>query len=179
MSRIELAPDWGTAPFLDPALWGRDPLAQSIWGNPPHFAAETFPWNEPTMHRAQIPAANAIGTARSIAKFYSCLAAGGSPILSDHSVLLGRKTVSDGIEELHGWHRRTGVGFELQTEFLHLGPAEDAFGHGGAGGSKHGAWPGHLVGFSYSMNLMREPTSGDIRAHRLLAALHSCLERQI
>jgi CubicO group peptidase (beta-lactamase class C family) len=141
VSRLELAPDWGTAPFLDPALWARDPLAQSIWGNPPHFSPETFPWNERALHAAQIPGANAIGTARSIATFYGCLASGGTPIISESAMTLGRTPVSDGIEELHGWHRRTGVGFELQNEFLHLGPPRDAFGHGGAGGSKHGAWP--------------------------------------
>jgi hypothetical protein len=39
------------------AISSAQKLAQSIWGNPPHFARETFPWNEPAMHRAKIPAA--------------------------------------------------------------------------------------------------------------------------
>jgi hypothetical protein len=52
----------------------------------------------------------------------------------------------------------------------------DAFGHGGAGGSKHGAWPTQRVGYSYAMNLMREPTNGDPRAQTLLTALYACVE---
>jgi CubicO group peptidase (beta-lactamase class C family) len=64
----------------------------------------------------------------------------------------------------------------LQTELRLLGPPEDAFGHTGAGGSCHGAWPEQRIGFSYAMNLMQDPTSGDQRALRLLTALHKSLK---
>ena len=55
-----------------------------------------------------------------------------------------------------------------------LGSPEDAFGHTGCGGSLHGSWPSERVGFSYSMNVLRNET-GDERARRLLAALHKAL----
>jgi CubicO group peptidase (beta-lactamase class C family) len=178
VSKLEFAPDWGSAPFLDPAVWARDPLAQSIWGNPPHFTAEIFPWNWRAWHAAEIPGVNAIGTARSIAAFYGCLAMGGAPILSESAVNLGRSTTADGIDQILCTRRRTGVGFELQSELSRLGPPPEAFGHTGAGGSNHGAWPAQGVGYSYAMNLMRDSTSDDQRAQRLLTALYTSVIQQ-
>ncbi|HTW10176.1 MAG TPA: hypothetical protein VME46_21920, partial [Acidimicrobiales bacterium] len=67
------------------------------------------------------------------------------------------------------------VGFQLQTPDMPLGPVADAFGHGGNGGSLHGCWPGRGLGFSYSMNLMRDLPQ-DPRGLSLLRALHGCLE---
>jgi CubicO group peptidase (beta-lactamase class C family) len=178
MSTLYLASNWGTAPFLDPTLWARDPFIESIWGNPPifgdpvHWTPETFPWNSRAFHGAEIPGADAIGRARSIAAFYGVLAQGGAPLLSPRALALGRRTIADGLDQVHGARLRTGVGFQLQTELRPLGPPDDAFGHTGAGGSSHGAWPEQKIGFSYAMNLMQDPTSGDQRALRLLTALH-------
>ena len=59
-------------------------------------------------------------------------------------------------------------------ELSALGPAPDAFGHAGAGGSRHGAWPGNRVGFSYPMNEARA-TDPDRRPLSLLAALHTAI----
>jgi 3-hydroxyisobutyrate dehydrogenase and related beta-hydroxyacid dehydrogenases len=53
----------------------------------------------------------------------------------------------------------------------------DAFGHGGAGGSMHGAWPGQTVGFSYAMNRMHDGSSADVRAQELLIALYRSVMR--
>ena len=126
-------------------------------------------------HALEIPGAAAIGSARSIAAFYGALAMGGAPLLSQQTLEFGARTVADGLDQVHGNRLRTGVGFQLQTELRALGPPDDAFGHTGAGGSSHGAWPGLRVGFSYAMNLMQDPTSGDQRALRLLTALHKSL----
>ena len=182
-STLYLAPDWGTAPFLDPGLWARDALVESIWGNPPlwgdpvHWTPETFPWNTRAFHGAEIAGAGAIGAARAIATLYGVLAQGGAPLLSRETLALGRRTVADGLDEVHGNRLRTGIGFQLQTELRLLGPPDDAFGHNGAGGSSHGAWPEHRIGFSYAMNLMRDPTSDDQRALRVLTALHKAAAR--
>ncbi len=70
-----------------------------------------------------------------------------------------------------------GVGFQLQTDMLTLGPVADAFGHGGAGGSVHGRWPRQRLGFSYAMNLLRDDP-GDTRAAALLTALYHCVEQE-
>jgi CubicO group peptidase (beta-lactamase class C family) len=178
VSRFQFASDWGSAPYLDPAVWARDPLVQSIWGNPPYFMTENFPWNDRDWHAAEIPGVNGIGTARSIAKLYGCLATGGAPIFSEDAVLLASTEMADGVDNVLESRRRTGPGFELQTELLRLGPPPDAFGHTGAGGSGHGAWPMQHLGFSYAMNLMHDSTSEDWRAQRLLTALYkSMVER--
>jgi CubicO group peptidase (beta-lactamase class C family) len=182
MSTLQLGSNWGIAPFFDPTLWARDPLIESIWGNPPlwgdpvRWKPETFAWNSRAFHAAEIPGAAAVGTARSIAALYGTLARGGAPLLSAHTLALGRRTVADAIDLVHGNRLRTGVGFQLQTELRPLGPPDDAFGHTGAGGSCHGAWPRQRIGFSYAMNLMQDPTSGDQRAPRLLSALDKALQ---
>jgi CubicO group peptidase (beta-lactamase class C family) len=178
VATLYLGSNWGVAPFFDPALWARDPLIESIWGNPPlwgdpvQWTPRSFPWNSRAFHGAEIAGAAAIGSARSIAAFYGVLARGGEPLLSSETLALGGRALSDGLDEVHGNRLRTGVGYQLQTELRLLGPPEDAFGHTGAGGSCHGAWPAQRIGFSYSMNLMQDPTSGDQRALRLLTALH-------
>jgi hypothetical protein len=69
-----------------------------------------------------------------------------------------------------------GVGFELQTDQRPLGPPPDAFGHGGAGGSKHGRWPRQRLGFSYAMNLLHDEAV-DKRGTALLGALYDCVQR--
>jgi len=181
-SRLYLASNWGIAPFFDPALWARDPLVESIWGNPPlwgdpvRWTPETFPWNTRAIRGGELPGASAIGSARSIAALYGVLARGGGPLMSRDTLDFGRRTVSDGLDQVHGNRLRTGVGYQLQTELRALGPPDDAFGHTGAGGSSHGAWPELRVGFSYTMNLMQDPTSGDQRALRLLSALHKATQ---
>ncbi len=144
--------------------------AWSVWENPPLFYGERFVWNDPRFHAAEIPGANAITTARSMACFYSRLVTAGR----DASALLGRdlldRAISDhsrGCDPFTGHPFRFGLGFQLQTELAQLGPPACAFGHGGAGGSTHGAWPEHGVAFSYVMNQMR----GDPRDARPLSLL--------
>ncbi len=117
------------------------------YGNPPIFE-EPLLWNLPAVHAAEVPGANGIATARGMAALYGCLAGGGTLAF--------------------------GAGFELQTERSPFGPALDGYGHGGAGGSMHGAWPKHRVGFSYAMNQMRDDSDDD-RSRTLLAALYTAV----
>jgi CubicO group peptidase (beta-lactamase class C family) len=56
---------------------GSDPLPETVYANPPFLTGDRFPWNERAFHAAEIPAVNAVGTARSIARLYGCLAQGG------------------------------------------------------------------------------------------------------
>jgi CubicO group peptidase (beta-lactamase class C family) len=175
VATLELSPEWGKSEHLDRSSYARDPLMRIAWGNPEVFGADSFPWNRPDFHRAEIPGANAVGTARSIARLYGCLAEGGRPILSEKAVGFGRQTLSEGFDQLNDEYRRFGVGFALQTETSALGPPPDAFGHSGAGGSMHGAWPTQRVGYSYAMNLMRDGVRPDPRNKALLDALYQAV----
>ena len=132
-----------------------------------------FPWNERAFHAAEIPAANAIGTVRSIALLYGRL----DRILRPETQLLGRTELSRDACAITGYPYAFGVGFELQTELATLGPPADAFGHTGSGGSAHGAWPDERVGFSYAPTELRR-FEDDGRAKHLLAALHACLHER-
>jgi CubicO group peptidase (beta-lactamase class C family) len=167
VSTVELSPT-PTAPNNRPEVLESDPFLRSVWGNPPAFRRDYFPWNSRAYHAAEIPGAGAIATARSLARLYANV----DRLLSPASIELGRTTVARGRDELHGGEAHFGIGFELQTARMHLGPEPRAFGHGGAGGSVHGAWPEHGIGFSYAMNELRDDKDVDPRSERLLDALH-------
>jgi CubicO group peptidase (beta-lactamase class C family) len=179
VSSLELHSRWPTKPHLDGALYAEDRLAWSIWGNPPTFGRSGFPWNRREYHAAEIPGVNAVGTARSVARLYACLARGGEldgvRLLAEETVQLGRTELSRGWEPVLDSPMAFGVGFQLQTEEHPFGPAPDGFGHGGAGGSIHGAWPALRVGFSYAMNLMRDDEDEDGRAKALLRTLYEAV----
>jgi CubicO group peptidase (beta-lactamase class C family) len=178
VTTLELAEDWGKKAPRGQAEFDRDPLLRSVWGNPPVFDRDTFFWNERALHATEMPGANGIGTARAVAKVYGCLAAGGAPLLSPATLALGRTPLAEGWDALHEDNRRAAVGFHVQNELMNFGPAEDAFGHGGAGGSSHGAWPSLGIGYSYAMNLMRDSERPDPRPQALLRALHTAALRE-
>jgi CubicO group peptidase (beta-lactamase class C family) len=168
VSATELADNWPTAPKNREEVLAADPLLLSIWGNPMTFGRASFPWNSRTYHAAEIPGAGAITTARSMARLYASL----DRLLTPASMELGRTTISRGPDPAHGADQHFGVGFELQTERMHLGPVPGAFGHGGAGGSCHGGWPEFGIGFSYVMNQLRDDHDVDPRSQFLLDAVH-------
>ncbi|MER5748689.1 serine hydrolase domain-containing protein [Streptomyces sp. NPDC002088] len=137
-------------------------------------------WNSPAFRRAGLPAVGAYVTARSMARFYACLARGGEldgiRVLKESTVALARRELRRGVSPLWGTPMAYGAGYELRTELALFGPPPDTFGHAGAGGSRHGAWPGERVGFSYAMNLTRAEFP-DRRPLDLLAALHDAVRR--
>lgn len=146
--------------------------------NPPGMFADELPWNSPAWHAGEIPGANGIATARAIASLYGALACGGKlgdiVVLSPSAIELGQELIAEGIDPIDGDSMRFGVGWRVQNDAHELGPPAKAFGHGGAGGSQHGAWPDERVGFSYLMNLMCDERH-DMRSRQLLDALHGCV----
>jgi CubicO group peptidase (beta-lactamase class C family) len=155
-----------------------DPRLALVYGNPP---LTSLNWSSPALLQAQIPGANAVATARAMARLYGCLVTGGAGhhpavvgLLPREVVELGRRELSCGIDPLSGRPLRFGVGFELAGTPSALGPAPDAFGHTGSGGSSHGGWPGLRTGFSFVTSELRLE-SQDPRARSLLAALHNTL----
>jgi len=146
----------------------RDPLWHSISANPPVFDRKHFPWNSRLYHAAEIPGAGAIASARSMARFYAHL----PDVLSAQALRLAMTPLVSGVSALTGDKMRFGPGFQLQIDDR-FGPVSEAFGHGGAGGSLHGAWPDQRIAFSYVPSLLREDGQANERTHSLLRALHA------
>jgi CubicO group peptidase (beta-lactamase class C family) len=143
------------------------PLLGALYGD---LLGSRFRWNDPALHRAEIPAANAIGTARAIATLYGSL----ERVLSAETILVGRRELARDACAVTRRPYAFGVGFELQTELAALGPPAAAFGHTGSGGSTHGAWPDERVGFSFVPRRLRAE-SEDARGRLLLQALHEAV----
>ncbi|MEV8638410.1 serine hydrolase domain-containing protein [Streptosporangium sp. NPDC051023] len=152
-----------------------DPL-RDLARNPLTITGSPALWNSAAFRGTEMPGVNAHGTARSIARFYACLARGGEldgvRVLKESTLERGRRQLRYGVEPLWGSPIAYATGFELQTELEIFGPAPDAFGHAGAGGSRHAAWPTERIGFSYAMN-QAHAVYPDPRPLALLNALYT------
>jgi CubicO group peptidase (beta-lactamase class C family) len=148
-----------------------DPLRQLL-RNPLLVPGADQIWNSPQYRSAGLAAVGAFATARGMARFYASLLGDvdGVRVLRPETVELGRREIRRGIEPFWGSEMAYGAGFELKTAAAHLGAPADAFGHAGAGGSRHGAWPSRGISFSYLMNEVRV-VAPDQRPLDLLAAL--------
>jgi CubicO group peptidase (beta-lactamase class C family) len=167
---LRLGTDWGPLPQAALA----NPHLRAAWANPPLFPDNDMAWNTRAIHGAEIGGVGGISDARSMARYYGCLALGGTldrtTILRPETVALGRAELSRFMDPYIAEAMAYGAVFALQTPQRRFGPSPDAFGHSGAGGSIHGAWPGSGTGFSYVMNEMRaDPT--DSRSRFILEAL--------
>jgi CubicO group peptidase (beta-lactamase class C family) len=142
------------------------------------IVGERFLVNDRDFLRAEIAGVNGVATARSMARLYGCLACDGLidgvRLLSPATVRSASVPLAAGLDQLTRKPLAFSTGFELQTALDWYGPAAVAFGHSGAGGSVHGAWPELRTGFSFAMTLMRRDDR-DGRAQRLLRVLHSCV----
>lgn len=162
--------DFNYTALLDP---NADPRLQFVYGIMPSELVGTL-----EMARIQFPGGGGVATAHAISRFYAMLVNGGEldgvRILRPETILAARKQRSFGNDPLSGRLLRFGVGFELNPNPSCLGAPDDAFGHTGAGGSTHGAWPTQKVSFSYVMGEFR-PETNDGRARRMLDELYRVL----
>ncbi|MEV5965578.1 serine hydrolase domain-containing protein [Kribbella sp. NPDC051952] len=123
-------------------------------------------WNSVEYRSAGLAAVGGFATARGMARFYASLLDKVDGVLAPAIVELARREIRRGIEPTWGSEIAYGAGFELRTAAAD--PA-DMFGHAGAGGSRHGAWPSRGTAYSYLMNEVR--VGPDDRPLTLLAAL--------
>jgi CubicO group peptidase (beta-lactamase class C family) len=131
-----------------------------------------FNFNTRAVHAGELPAANGIATARSLAKLYAATVGevDGVRLLEPATVAEATREQSDGQDEVLVVDTRFGSGFFLPSTFAPLmGPR--SFGHAGAGGSLAFADPDRGVGFGYVMNKMQQYLSGDPRTTHLIAAV--------
>jgi CubicO group peptidase (beta-lactamase class C family) len=151
------------AAFLDPeSLTNR---ALSVSSPPPDY-------NSRELHAAELPAANGICTARSLARFYAGLIGevDGVRILRPETVANATVEQSVGPDRVLLVPTRFGLGYFLPAPFSPMaGPA--SFGHAGAGGSLGFADPETGVAFGYVMNKMQQNLAADARTLTLIEAV--------
>ncbi len=144
----------------------------------PFFAAMPKPmwvyFNEMEMRTACMPGANGHFTARALARMYGALANGGTigetSLVSPNAIKTMQILRTAEIDRVLGRAIRRGAGFtfgglspNLAGDLVPglLGPSEEAFGHGGAGGSVGFADPTIGLGVAVTLNKMAYPNPGE------------------
>jgi len=175
------------APPLDPVLaklleqfMGPDTLLGKALAAPSGalFTAEGG-FNNPAVRAAEIPAANGVTNARSLARFYAGLTGSvdGGPstaILGADQVGLASELQTSGPDKCLHFETTFGLGFFVASAFAPYGGAK-AFGHTGAGGSVGFTDPEHDIGFGYVMNKMGMSLNGDPRSGGLVKAVYAAV----
>ncbi|MHB1089782.1 MAG: serine hydrolase domain-containing protein [Ilumatobacteraceae bacterium] len=140
-------------------------------------------FNRRDVHAAEIPAANGISNARSLATMYAATmgevhgAHGPVRLVSPEMMIKMSTTVTprDEADVCLVIPTSFGMGFMTHNDFIpYSGPG--TFGHPGAGGSVSFADPAREMSFSYVMNKMSEALVGDQRSAYLIAAAVRCAD---
>jgi CubicO group peptidase (beta-lactamase class C family) len=143
--------------------------AARTFGNPLLDASVSYelPWR-----RAEIPAANGHGNARSVAAVQSVLACGGETngvrFLSEKGCDAVFEEQSNGTDLVLGVDVRFGMGFGLSGELVPIGPRACYW--GGWGGSLVIIHLGSKAVVTYVMNRMEAGLVGDLRGASIAAA---------
>ncbi|MBK6668164.1 MAG: beta-lactamase family protein [Actinobacteria bacterium] len=157
-------------------LMGPDSLiARALTAPGGAFASETV-WNEPAVWQAEIPAANGITNAGSLARMYAATVGevDGVRLLSPATVARAIEPQTEGADAVLIFEIPFGLGFMRDAPFAKFG-SPTAFGHYGAGGSVGFADHEAGIGFGYVMNKMDLGIAGDPRTSALIDALYGCL----
>ena len=136
-------------------------------------------FNKPEVHRAEIPGANGIGNARSLARIYAATIGEVDGVRLMGDAVRERATTNntpEGEMDLVLVSETVfAMGFMLHCDRSKFsGPG--AFGHNGAGGSVSFADPHRGMGFSYVMNTMMTVYDEDPRRARLVTAAARCAD---
>lgn len=134
------------------------------------------PFSTRAVHASEIPAANGITNAASLARMYAATigTVDGIRLLTDTTVDQVRAERVFGPDESLVLPTRFGYGFMLHCDELVL-TQDGAFGHYGSGGSLGFADPETGMSFGYVMNQMGGGIASDPRSVSLLQAAHGCL----
>ncbi len=139
------------------------------------------PFDTPEGHRAEIPAANGIMTARDLARMYACLGnygeLDGSRLISEERVRIMSKQQTRRPDKIImvevGW----ALGYMTGgIEGWPQGPRVNAFGHAGLGGSIGFCDPEIEMAFGFTTNALAMDLIGYGRTAALAAAARTCAE---
>lgn len=148
--------------FMNGVLMGLDP--------------NNNPFNTRGVHATEMPAANGITNARSLARMYAATVGevDGVRVLGDATMRVASAEAVNGPDKSLVISTRFGFGFMLNDPIVQL-LSEGCFGHAGAGGSLGYADPAAKVGYGYVMNQMGGDIAGDPRTINLNNAVRACL----
>lgn len=133
-------------------------------------------FNSRAVHATEMPAANGITTARSLARMYAATVGpvDGVRLIDDTTVARASAEAVNGPDAVLVFPSQFGMGFMLHgTLTPMLGPS--SFGHAGAGGSLGYADRDAKIGYGYVMNQMAGGIAGDPRTISLTEAVRACL----
>jgi CubicO group peptidase (beta-lactamase class C family) len=134
-------------------------------------------WNTREVHAAEIPAANGVCDARSLAKLYAACVSevDGVRILGPAQAKAATQQQTEGPDVvLMDMDLQFGLGFMLHAGMVPLG-GPGSFGHFGMGGSVGWADPETELAMGYVMNRMDMGMAGDTRSYNLIAACYDAL----
>lgn len=133
-------------------------------------------WNDPAVQRAEIPAANMITNARSLARMYAACVSevDGVRLLSPETVERARVEQGRGPDPVIVAETRFGLGFRLDNAVVPM-LGEESFGHNGAGGATGFADVRSRIGFAYVQNQLGAFPGGDPRTAGLVTALRAAV----
>jgi CubicO group peptidase (beta-lactamase class C family) len=134
-------------------------------------------FNTRRIHAAEIPAANGICDARSLARMYAaCIGeVDGVRILTEEQMRDASTQRTSGPNiVLMDMDLQFGLGFFVPSSLMDIGGPR-SFGHAGAGGSLGWADPDAGLAFGYVMNNMAQAIAGDARSSSLINACYQAL----
>ena len=134
------------------------------------------PFNTRAVRGAEVPGANGVTNARSLARMCAALAGEveGNRLLSPDTIAAATTPATHGRDRVLVVPTSFGLGFMCHSRAVPLlGPG--SFGHSGAGGSLGFADPGSEIAVGYVMNQMRLTLTGDVRTAGLIDAVRASL----
>jgi CubicO group peptidase (beta-lactamase class C family) len=136
-------------------------------------------FNRHDVRAAELPAANGVTNARSLARMYAATigpvdGASTGPLLTPEQVAAASTTQTSGPDACLVFETTFGLGYMTASPFSPYGSAR-SFGHAGAGGSVGFADPENGLGFGYVMNRMLANLSGDPRSQGLVRAVYEAI----
>jgi CubicO group peptidase (beta-lactamase class C family) len=149
-------------------------LARKAFSSP-HGLSAISDVNKPENRSRSIVSFGGIGNARSLGKFYSVLASGGTPFFAERTLRWMTTTLTDGIDRVFQIPSAFSAGFMKEaresSKKIFAGSTV-TFGHPGAGGSHAFADPENKISFAYVMNQMEQSVLPNEKSLRLIATIY-------
>ena len=148
-------------------------IAARTFRNP--FSPAHYSWTD-AWRKAEIPAANGHGNARSVARAQTPLACGGQAfgvrLFSEDTARQVMRPRISGKDLATGVPQTFGLGFGIVPENVSLSPNKNTCYWGGWGGSAVVIDQDARLSAAYVMNKMADGLNGDFRSFKLLAAVY-------